>query len=153
MASRFQIYVLFRREAPSLNKEFLTCFSRGQHAKQLSSLRNPVKKVGNPSVFRSLRHVSARASPVRSDVPVGEPTLSTPLSHLLGGTEQKPGTDQVGERTTKRYFFPKVSTKVVAYWLLGSAASIFGIVVFGGLTRLTESGCVMNLMNSSLLTS
>lgn len=25
-------------------------------------------------------------------------------------------------------------------WLLGSAASVFGIVVFGGLTRLTESG-------------
>jgi cytochrome c oxidase assembly protein subunit 15 len=30
----------------------------------------------------------------------------------------------------------------VAYWLLGSAASVFGIVVFGGLTRLTESGYV-----------
>jgi cytochrome c oxidase assembly protein subunit 15 len=28
----------------------------------------------------------------------------------------------------------------VGFWLLGSAASVFGIVVFGGLTRLTESG-------------
>ncbi|CAF9907329.1 MAG: Cytochrome c oxidase assembly protein cox15 [Heterodermia speciosa] len=36
--------------------------------------------------------------------------------------------------------FPAVSRKIVAYWLLGSAASVFGIVVFGGLTRLTESG-------------
>ena len=36
--------------------------------------------------------------------------------------------------------FPKISDKIVAYWLLGSAASVFGIVVFGGLTRLTESG-------------
>ncbi|KAE8351644.1 cytochrome oxidase assembly protein-domain-containing protein [Aspergillus coremiiformis] len=36
--------------------------------------------------------------------------------------------------------FPKVSDKTIAYWLLGSAASVFGIVVFGGLTRLTESG-------------
>jgi hypothetical protein len=35
-----------------------------------------------------------------------------------------------------------LSDKVVAYWLLGSAASVFGIVVFGGLTRLTESGYV-----------
>ncbi|KAJ5287442.1 Cytochrome c oxidase assembly protein COX15 [Penicillium angulare] len=35
---------------------------------------------------------------------------------------------------------PKISNKSVAYWLLGSAASVFGIVVFGGLTRLTESG-------------
>lgn len=36
--------------------------------------------------------------------------------------------------------FPDVSSKVVAYWLMGSAVSVFGIVVFGGLTRLTESG-------------
>ena len=38
--------------------------------------------------------------------------------------------------------FPQVSDKSVAYWLLGSAVSVFGIVVFGGLTRLTESGYV-----------
>lgn len=38
--------------------------------------------------------------------------------------------------------FPKISDTAVAYWLLGSAASVFGIVVFGGLTRLTESGFV-----------
>ncbi|OTB14605.1 hypothetical protein K445DRAFT_62519 [Daldinia sp. EC12] len=36
--------------------------------------------------------------------------------------------------------FPETSSKGVAYWLIGSAASVFGIVVFGGLTRLTESG-------------
>ena len=36
--------------------------------------------------------------------------------------------------------WPRISSKSVAYWLLGSAASVFGIVVFGGLTRLTESG-------------
>jgi cytochrome c oxidase assembly protein subunit 15 len=29
---------------------------------------------------------------------------------------------------------------VVGYWLIGSAVSVFGIVVWGGLTRLTESG-------------
>ena len=40
----------------------------------------------------------------------------------------------------RRRFFPSTSQKIVAYWLLGSAASVFGIVVFGGLTRLTESG-------------
>ncbi|KAF2153346.1 COX15-CtaA-domain-containing protein [Myriangium duriaei CBS 260.36] len=37
-------------------------------------------------------------------------------------------------------FFPTTNHKNVAYWLLGSAASVFGIVIFGGLTRLTESG-------------
>lgn len=42
----------------------------------------------------------------------------------------------------KKPFFPEISDKTVAYWLLGSAASVFGIVVFGGLTRLTESGYI-----------
>lgn len=48
-------------------------------------------------------------------------------------------------RPTKS-FFPHVSDRNVAIWLLGSAASVFGIVVFGGLTRLTESGYVSLLL-------
>ncbi|KGO69184.1 Heme A synthase, type 2 [Penicillium italicum] len=49
--------------------------------------------------------------------------------------------EAVEEGATKaKSSFPKISDKAVAYWLLGSAASVFGIVVFGGLTRLTESG-------------
>jgi len=36
--------------------------------------------------------------------------------------------------------WPETNSNSVAYWLLGSAASVFGIVIFGGLTRLTESG-------------
>ncbi|WPG98251.1 Cytochrome c oxidase assembly protein [Acrodontium crateriforme] len=41
---------------------------------------------------------------------------------------------------SKTSSWPETSSKGVAYWLLGSAASVFGIVIFGGLTRLTESG-------------
>ncbi|CAN8098142.1 unnamed protein product [Discula destructiva] len=41
---------------------------------------------------------------------------------------------------SKSKSFPETSSKSVAYWLLGSAASVFGIVILGGLTRLTESG-------------
>ena len=44
------------------------------------------------------------------------------------------------DAATSKSGFPDVSSKSVAYWLLASAASVFGIVVFGGLTRLTESG-------------
>lgn len=46
------------------------------------------------------------------------------------------------DAATSKSGFPDVSSKSVAYWLLASAASVFGIVVFGGLTRLTESGYV-----------
>lgn len=84
---------------------------------------------------------------MRYDVSAEESNLSTPSSHLLVGKEQKLNAHQIDESGTGPYFFPKVTSKIVAYWLLGSAASIFGIVVFGGLTRLTESGYVRNLTN------
>lgn len=46
--------------------------------------------------------------------------------------------DAAGERS--KPFFPDTSSKPVGYWLIGSAGLVFGIVVLGGLTRLTESG-------------
>lgn len=46
----------------------------------------------------------------------------------------------VAKQETVARAFPRTTSRGVAYWLLGSAASVFGIVVFGGLTRLTESG-------------
>ncbi len=32
---------------------------------------------------------------------------------------------------------------IVGYWLVGTSVAVFGIIVFGGLTRLTESGLSM----------
>ena len=43
-------------------------------------------------------------------------------------------------RTKPEKWFREVDDKAVGYWLLGSAGLVFGIVVLGGLTRLTESG-------------
>lgn len=53
--------------------------------------------------------------------------------------EAHPPSAKAKPRQEKK-FFPETSTNGVAYWLLASAGSVFGIVVFGGLTRLTESG-------------
>lgn len=33
--------------------------------------------------------------------------------------------------------------KLVGYWLLGTSGAVFGMIVLGGLTRLTESGLSM----------
>ncbi|PKS11477.1 hypothetical protein jhhlp_003241 [Lomentospora prolificans] len=41
---------------------------------------------------------------------------------------------------TKKKMPEFTTSKAVGLWLLGSAVSVFGIVIFGGLTRLTESG-------------
>lgn len=74
---------------------------------------------------------------------------SASLSKLIARNEYK--SNLVSQTSKARYikntidnnkkrFFPDTSDKTVAYWLLASAANVFGIVVFGGLTRLTESG-------------
>lgn len=50
------------------------------------------------------------------------------------------------EGGAKTSSWPETNSKTVGYWLLGSAVSVFGIVVFGGLTRLTESGYVNTIL-------
>lgn len=63
------------------------------------------------------------------------------FTHSLRQSAAAPASNAVAESSTKaKSHMPNLSSKSVAYWLLGSAASVFGIVVFGGLTRLTESG-------------
>ncbi len=59
-----------------------------------------------------------------------------------GSKKTGDGTENAGKSKTR---FPDTTSNTVAYWLLGSAASVFGIVVFGGLTRLTESGYVFSV--------
>lgn len=64
---------------------------------------------------------------------------ATPLGKLAQEISHRPAHASAIPTTTQSSF-PKTSSKSVAYWLLASAASVFGIVIFGGLTRLTESG-------------
>lgn len=45
--------------------------------------------------------------------------------------------------TTKLLAEGNGGKKIVGYWLAGTSAAVFGIIVFGGLTRLTESGLSM----------
>ena len=77
----------------------------------------------------------------------GNATGTTPLGILARVLKQAPVSKDSNLREpiirqTTSGFFPQKSSKSVAYWLLASAGSVFGIVVFGGLTRLTESGLV-----------
>jgi cytochrome c oxidase assembly protein subunit 15 len=67
-------------------------------------------------------------------------STSTPLGKLAQEMATRSGSPGPANATAKKTSFPETNSKSVAYWLLGSAASVFGIVVFGGLTRLTESG-------------
>ncbi|OAQ93644.1 electron transfer protein 1, mitochondrial precursor [Purpureocillium lilacinum] len=100
-----------------------------------------------PSQFfvcnQCLRQAPRRASPssilnvVRSRGFADAKTVS-PLGSMADQMAAR-SSPQAAQELAKSAW-PKTTSKGVAYWLLGSAASVFGIVVFGGLTRLTESG-------------
>lgn len=52
----------------------------------------------------------------------------------------KGGILEIGQRAGEE---GQGAKRLVGYWMLGGAGAVFGIVVLGGLTRLTESGLSM----------
>lgn len=78
----------------------------------------------------------ASATTAESKSPIG--SLSSNITKSTKLAAQTSYSQDSGKSSS----FPKTNAKVVGYWLMGSAVSVFGIVVFGGLTRLTESGYV-----------
>lgn len=127
MASIFSTFPLLRKAAPRLSRQFFTC--QAAQNRPLGSIR-PAKNSTFLRAFRT-KSPSASAASLAYGVKVGPASPLASLSKTIRNVK--------GEKL-KKSFFPETSDKVVAYWLLGSAASVFGLVVFGGLTRLTESG-------------
>lgn len=129
MASIFQTFPLLRRAAPRLTKEFFVCSAR------------PASTCASRPLYRSIRQTpflkAFRSQTTHAHRPGTSTALGRDGSSPLGALS---GTISLKSPATRKAFFPETSDKAVAYWLLGSAASVFGIVVFGGLTRLTESG-------------
>lgn len=134
MASIFQSFPSLRKAAPSLANEFFTC--RNTQAARLQ----PSKRLFHPSL---------RTSPFFQ---LRYQTTQVPR-HVTIPTFDAAGAFAKSASKAKQAFFPATSEKKVAYWLLGSAVSVFGIVIFGGLTRLTESGCVLNTCNNNTSTN
>lgn len=111
-----------RRAAPELSKYFFVC----HRCRALSKAGAPLRPSLKSKFFQSATRFSSTTAPggLLSNIE-NAASLSQSISDL---------------KTAAGSSFPAVSSKSVAYWLLGSAASVFGLVVFGGLTRLTESG-------------
>jgi cytochrome c oxidase assembly protein subunit 15 len=121
MPSIFQTLPLLRRAAPRLSKQFFTC--------QGPPRIRPQTVAKSPKLYALLRafRYSAKRTSVTKVLENQTPLSLSELSQNFGHAKS-------------RAYFPQTSEKVVAYWLLGSAASVFGLIIFGGLTRLTESG-------------
>ncbi|PQE30320.1 cytochrome c oxidase assembly cox15 protein [Rutstroemia sp. NJR-2017a WRK4] len=113
-----------RKAAPRLSRDFFICH---QCVKQTRPALPRTKIPGKSTLSRNIRFNSNTAAFAE---PAGSPLNSLSQTITIDSARSSSG----------KKFFPEVSSKGAAYWLLGSAASVFGIVVFGGLTRLTESG-------------
>ena len=116
-----------RRAAPRLASDFFICHHCMKYARP-ARLKIPVKA----NLSRSIRFNSSAAT-----FPEIVPKKTSPLSSL---SQTISNAEKERAKGAKKGFFPETSSNTVAYWLLASAGSVFGIVVFGGLTRLTESG-------------
>ncbi|KAI9805950.1 MAG: hypothetical protein M1825_000564 [Sarcosagium campestre] len=127
MASIFKQIPFLRPNAPRLPGQLFTCNSCLRTGGQSS------KWIGRSPVLNVRRNASSNFNFAQADI-TRAPSKSEAQSLLSRFFPQ-----QTQQKSTKRYF-AETNDKIVGYWLLGSAASVFGIVVFGGLTRLTESG-------------
>ncbi|KAK4195749.1 cytochrome oxidase assembly protein-domain-containing protein [Triangularia verruculosa] len=110
-----------RRAAAQLSRSSFAC---GQCLRQQTSAAPP---------SHILQLVAARVPAIRSYAT----ETKSPMASLSKNIQNETTSEHKSE---KKSSFPETNAKSVGYWLLGSAASVFGIVVFGGLTRLTESG-------------
>ncbi|KAI0912685.1 cytochrome c oxidase assembly protein COX15 [Ustulina deusta] len=102
----------------------------------LQSLRPPRRHATTTSTSTSTSTTMTTKRPALSPTFFSTSPITRPGSSAVMSTAAHAGSQQL----SKHAFPETTSSKAVAYWLLGSAASVFGIVVFGGLTRLTESG-------------
>ncbi|KAH1423896.1 hypothetical protein KXV70_005554 [Aspergillus fumigatus] len=133
MASLGGSVPMFRSLAPRFSKDFFTC----------RQCLGRTQTYATKSLFRkqfaglSFGQKSSNATPKAFSVTATK--FFSPILRRSFAGSAVAGALEHGASQAKSSF-PKVSDKIVAYWLLGSAASVFGIVVFGGLTRLTESG-------------
>ncbi|KAK3303258.1 cytochrome oxidase assembly protein-domain-containing protein [Chaetomium strumarium] len=83
-------------------------------------------------LVRAARRYTSTAA--EAQTPLG--SLSNSIAKSASSVAQTSAARSSGKTSS----FPEVNDKAVGYWLIGSAVSVFGIVIWGGLTRLTESG-------------
>lgn len=137
--------------APKLTQRLFVCSCRRRCATSSTRPLVPQKTFSKPLPW-SFPRISATIRSSQADESVeGSGPLSS-LSEAINKYKKNENFSLESDKsTTTESFFPETSHKAVAYWLLGSAASVFGIVVFGGLTRLTESGYALSVVHCILV--
>lgn len=128
------ILPVLRQHAPRLTRRFFAC-QRCPNA--------PIASVGRRDLTtHSIIHRAKSQTPflkafrTQSTAAIAQEPAAT-LSKL--GQSVGKSTKRKGNKPLLKGY-PRVSSRAAGWWLIGSAASVYAIVVLGGLTRLTESG-------------
>ena len=134
-----------RGRRPTLSAQPLAPQKTLSNSPSLGFFRNntsarPSRADGSIERSNTLSSLSAAISTHNKKNKSFRPEFNTRETNTHNKKKNKSFRPEFNIRETNGSFFPEISDKAVGYWLLGSAASVFGIVVFGGLTRLTESG-------------
>ncbi|PBP20219.1 cytochrome c oxidase assembly protein [Diplocarpon rosae] len=120
------IFPGLRRAAPRLSRDF---FGYQRYLRQNLPILPKVKVPGKPNLSSCIRFNSSTAT---LEAAAKQKSPLSDLSQTIYSSRKKD--------IPRKGFWPETSSNAAGYWLLASAGSVFGIVVFGGLTRLTESG-------------
>ena len=108
------------------------CRSRFFFTKNMSVLSTMSRTAGSRLSLAKTRvsPLSTMFRNLRMTRPYSSSTITASASQTLKETKIK----------AAKNAYPVLSSKAVGYWLISTSGLIFGIVVVGGLTRLTESG-------------
>lgn len=138
MAPTSNLQPLLKRAAPHLARHFFACrqcLNKPLNAPQTrlaTSYSRPTHAIRQTPFLKAFRAQSGVAAMPKQLPPLNSFVRQSGLSEGTGWFAKSPA--------EKGGYFPKTSRNIVAWWLLGSSISVFGLVVLGGLTRLTESG-------------
>ena len=139
MASIFSISPLRQRlaaRASVLNADAFVCKRCLQHQAKAPQVLQTYKSTRQTPFLNAFKQPRLRQTRAQSSSPSSHQSGASTLGVLGQNITQSAHANAPAKASS----WPETSSKGVAYWLLGSAASVFGIVIFGGLTRLTESG-------------
>jgi len=128
---------LLSRSAPRLAQQSFVC-QRCLHQQAAVTASRQTSKQAYRSTKQTPFLQAFRSRPTRNTRYNSTSSVSRPLSATEEVSRSVHAANTAAAKSKSA--FPETNSKSVAYWLLGSAASVFGIVIFGGLTRLTESG-------------
>ncbi len=161
MTSILKTLPVLRKAAPNLSRRFFRCRQCTERVPQ--QYNSKTRAVSSSPFLRAFSSGGRRTAASSANVSSSASREITPLGALsktIGKQTYKPRTpeSQTPEPRTPEPravpestgYFPETNDNVVAYWLLGSAVSVFGLVVFGGLTRLTESGYLHSIHHSCI---